>query len=107
MTLRTKQTIIAILASAFLVSLVFVQWMEVARKQEEAGLKSHSIAVPASSKDWPRRTGFCISNPEMRGASSWTSGRRRRIGKKWWPTRSLLKDGRRGALASQRAGAVA
>ena len=31
----------------FLTSLVFVQWMEVARKQEEAGLRRPDIAVPA------------------------------------------------------------
>ena len=50
MTLKTKQVIIALLGGLFLLSLVFVQWMEVARKREEAGLKSAPVAVPASSK---------------------------------------------------------
>jgi hydroxylamine dehydrogenase len=50
MTLRTKQIIIASLGVAFLASLLFVQWMEVARKQEEAGLIPPRIAVPASSR---------------------------------------------------------
>ncbi len=50
MTLKSKQWIIAILGGLFLVSLIFVQWMEVARKREEAGLSSAHVAVPASSK---------------------------------------------------------
>ena len=50
MSIRTKQTIIALLSAAFIVSLIFVQWMEVARKQEEAGIGTHHAAVPASSK---------------------------------------------------------
>ena len=49
MTLRTKRIIIAFLGAAFLASLLFVQWMEVIRKQEEAGLISPQIAVPAAS----------------------------------------------------------
>jgi len=51
MTLKSKQTIIAILAGTFLASLVFVQWMEVTRKREEAGLAPPHIAVPAASRD--------------------------------------------------------
>ena len=49
MTLKTKRIVIALLCAAFLVSLLFVQWMEVLRKQEEAGLISPQIAVPATS----------------------------------------------------------
>ncbi|HVR75646.1 MAG TPA: multiheme c-type cytochrome [Planctomycetota bacterium] len=50
MTLRTKQAIIAVLGGAFLLSLIFVQWMEVARKREEAGLAPPRIAVPSTSR---------------------------------------------------------
>ena len=51
MTLETKRIVIAVLGGLFLLSLVFVQWMEVARKQEEAGVRKTSISVPANSKD--------------------------------------------------------
>ncbi|MCA9143947.1 MAG: hydroxylamine oxidoreductase [Planctomycetaceae bacterium] len=50
MSLRAKQIIIAILGFIFLLSLVFVQWVEVTRKQEEAGLTAHHIAVPIKSR---------------------------------------------------------
>ncbi|MEM7483494.1 MAG: multiheme c-type cytochrome [Acidobacteriota bacterium] len=50
MTLETKRLIIAALGGLFLLSLVFVQWMETARKAEEAGLREAHVAVPASSK---------------------------------------------------------
>src|SRR5689334_7524128 len=50
MTLDTKKTIIGALGGMFLLSLVFVQWMEVARKQQEAGIAKKHIAVPASSQ---------------------------------------------------------
>ena len=50
MKLRTKQIIIAVLGFAFLVSLIFVQWMEVVRKQQEAGLIAPHIAIPVSSR---------------------------------------------------------
>ena len=50
MSLKTKQFIIAVLGGLFLVSLIFVQWMEVARKRREAGLSTPKIAVPASSQ---------------------------------------------------------
>jgi len=49
MTLKSKQFIIAILGGAFLVSLIFVQWMEIIRKREEVGQVARHIAVPASS----------------------------------------------------------
>jgi hydroxylamine dehydrogenase len=51
MSLNTKRIIIAALGAAFLISLLFVQGMEVARKQREAGLKKPAIAVPSSSKE--------------------------------------------------------
>ena len=50
MTLNQKRLIIAALAVLFLLSLVVVQFMEVARKYEELGLRPPHIAVPASSK---------------------------------------------------------
>ncbi len=50
MTLNTKRIIIAVLGAAFLISLLFVQWMEVARKQQEAGLAPAKVHVPASSE---------------------------------------------------------
>ena len=49
MTLDTKRYIIGGLGALFLLSLVFVQWMETARKAEEAGLRSATVAPPASS----------------------------------------------------------
>jgi len=49
MTLETKRFIIAGLGALFLLSLVFVQWMETARKAEEAGITRASVAPPASS----------------------------------------------------------
>ena len=50
MSLEAKRRIIFILGLLFLASLVFVQWMEVTRKREEAGLSDAHVAVPASSK---------------------------------------------------------
>ncbi len=50
MSLRMKQLIIALLSGLFLVSLVFVQWMEVTRKQEEAGLTVRRVSIPDTSK---------------------------------------------------------
>jgi hypothetical protein len=50
MSIRTKQLIIALLGSAFIISLIFVQWMEIIRKQEEAGIAVQHVSVPASSK---------------------------------------------------------
>jgi len=50
MRLKTKQLIIALLGTAFLLSLLFVQWMEVIKKREETGLVSARIAVPANSQ---------------------------------------------------------
>ncbi len=50
MTLETKRFVIAGLGGLFLVSLVFVQWTETARRQAEAGLRGPRVTVPASSK---------------------------------------------------------
>ena len=50
MTIRMKQTIIALLSVAFIVSLVFVQWMEVVRKREESGVGVRHVSIPTSSK---------------------------------------------------------
>jgi hydroxylamine dehydrogenase len=50
MRLETKRLIIAALGGLFLLSLVFVQWMEVARKRAEVGLAEPHITIPASSK---------------------------------------------------------
>ncbi|MCP3964400.1 MAG: hydroxylamine oxidoreductase [bacterium] len=51
MTLETKRIIIAVLGGLFLLSLVFVQWLETARRAEEAGLRAPHVSVPANSKD--------------------------------------------------------
>lgn len=49
MSLKAKQAIIAVLGLAFLVSLIFVQWTEVARKRHEAGITIKPVSVPTSS----------------------------------------------------------
>ena len=51
MTLETKRIVIAALGGLFLLSLVLVQWMETARKAEEAGLRAPHISVPAASRE--------------------------------------------------------
>jgi len=50
MTLKEKRTILIVLSGLFLVTLLFVQKLEVARRYEEAGLTKHSVVVPASSR---------------------------------------------------------
>ena len=50
MKLENKKRVIAILGALFIVSLIFVQAMEVLRKRRESGLAQHSIAVPKSSE---------------------------------------------------------
>jgi len=50
MTLKNKQWIIGGLGALFLLSLVLVQALEVARRREEAGITAHKISVPDSSK---------------------------------------------------------
>lgn len=49
MSLEAKQKIIAFLGALFLISLVFVQWMEVVRRSEESGRGEKHVAVPQSS----------------------------------------------------------
>jgi hypothetical protein len=51
MSLETKRIVIASLGGLFLLSLVLVQWMETARKAEEAGIRPPSVSVPASSRE--------------------------------------------------------
>ena len=50
MTLNQKRLLIAILSIVFIVSLIFVQWMEVIRRAEEAGVSTARVSVPASSQ---------------------------------------------------------
>ena len=50
MKLETKKIVITILSAVFLLSLVFVQVMEVLRKREEAGRSAPRIAVPEDSR---------------------------------------------------------
>lgn len=50
MRLETKRIIIAVLSAAFILSLLFVQWMEVVRKKQESGEASAHISVPTNSK---------------------------------------------------------
>ncbi|MFQ5700957.1 MAG: multiheme c-type cytochrome [Acidobacteriota bacterium] len=50
MTLEQKRYTIAALGGLFLLSLVFVQWMEVERKAEESGTRRKTIHVPANSR---------------------------------------------------------
>ena len=56
MSLRAKRILIAILGTIFLASLLLVQWMEVIRKQEEAGLIANDWQVLGSFLSTP---GFC------------------------------------------------
>jgi hypothetical protein len=51
MTLDQKRIVIAVLAIFFLLSLILVQSIEVARRYEEVGLVRGSVAVPASSRN--------------------------------------------------------
>ena len=51
MTLETKRFVIAGLGGLFLLSLVLVQWMETARKAEEAGIRPPTVSIPANSRE--------------------------------------------------------
>ena len=51
MSLEAKKRLLIVLSLLFVASLIFVQWMEVVRRAEEAGLTRHRIAVPATSKE--------------------------------------------------------
>ncbi|MCA9187052.1 MAG: multiheme c-type cytochrome [Pirellulaceae bacterium] len=50
MSLGAKQVLIGILGIIFLVSLIYVQAMEVARKREETGLALHNVSIPSNSR---------------------------------------------------------
>ncbi len=50
MSLKLKQWIVGILGLAFVISLVFVQGMEVVRKRQESGQAAAHIAIPAQSQ---------------------------------------------------------
>lgn len=50
MNLNQKRMVIAVLSVVFLLSLILVQRMEVARRQAEVGLVAESVSVPARSK---------------------------------------------------------
>lgn len=50
MRLETKRIIIGVLGALFLLSLIFVQWMEVIRKGREEGRGGPHYVVPANSK---------------------------------------------------------
>jgi hypothetical protein len=50
MSLNTKRVILAVLSVVFLLSLLYVQRMEVARREAEVGLVAPILAVPASSE---------------------------------------------------------
>jgi hydroxylamine dehydrogenase len=50
MSLKGKQIVIASMAAVFLLSLLLVQWLEVTRRAEEAGLRSAHVSVPAASE---------------------------------------------------------
>lgn len=49
MSLHVKQLLIGFLGLVFLASLIFVQRMEVIRKQEESGVTGHRVSIPTSS----------------------------------------------------------
>jgi len=51
MSLNSKRIVVAVLSFVFLLSLIFVQWMEVLRKREEAGLLKPRILAPANSAE--------------------------------------------------------
>jgi hypothetical protein len=50
MSLRAKQILIGVLGLIFLASLVLVQYMEVTRRREEAGISVRHVAIPENSK---------------------------------------------------------
>lgn len=50
MSLKTKQIVIALLSAAFIISLIFVQWMEVEKRREEVGLSAHKVSIPSTSR---------------------------------------------------------
>jgi len=63
MQLRTKQTVIGLLGLLFLLSLVLVQALEVARRRSEAGLSAANVAVPKSSESCVQCHGQAQQSP--------------------------------------------
>ncbi len=63
MTLKTKQFIIGLLGITFLASLVFVQWTEVIRKEQEAGRATAHVSVPESSRRCVECHGQSVQSP--------------------------------------------
>ena len=51
MKMTTKRILIGAMGGVFLLSLIFVQWEEITRRRQEAGLVPVHIDVPESSKD--------------------------------------------------------
>lgn len=76
MSLNTKRIIIAVLSAVFLLSLIYVQRIEVARRQAEAGLRAHPIAVPDSS----RRCVSCHSESNPGIVAHWRTSSHARTG---------------------------
>jgi hydroxylamine dehydrogenase len=52
MTLKTKQFIIGLLGIAFLISLILVQSMKIARKRQEVGLTASDVSIPINSQEY-------------------------------------------------------
>ncbi len=50
MSVKTKQLIVGLLGLMFLLSLIFVQAMEVTRRRQELGVGPRHVSIPASSK---------------------------------------------------------
>jgi len=80
MTLESKRIVIASLGGLFLLSLVFVQWMETSRKAEEAGLREAHVSVPAASEE-------CVDchaeeNPGI--VTHWTGSKHAETGVSCW-----------------------
>jgi len=63
MSLKVKQFIIGFLGLAFLASLIFVQRMELVRKEAEAGGRGAHVVVPASSQDCVQCHGQAKQSP--------------------------------------------
>ncbi|MCA9067703.1 MAG: hypothetical protein KDA84_02190, partial [Planctomycetaceae bacterium] len=63
MKLRTKRNIIGFLGIVFLISLVFVQGMEVLRRRQEAGLAQGDVAIPAKARSCVECHGQATQTP--------------------------------------------
>ncbi len=63
MKLQTKRIVIGLLGFLFLLSLVFVQGMEVLRRRQEAGLSNALTAIPVKSKNCVECHGQATQTP--------------------------------------------